>query len=234
MEANAKVGRDPIQVVVASDIRLYREALERVFREADGIKLVGTTSGTADTLEHVRVLTPDVILLDMAMDQSFVVARQVSNACSVTRIVALGMLEAEAEIIACAEIGIAGYVPRAGSVNDTFEAVRAAAHGELRCSARIAGLLFRHIATISGERNSTDAIAGLTGRETQILRLLQKGFSNKLISRNLGIEVPTVKNHVHSLLGKLGVHRRAEAVSWLYRIHNENPDQSPTQPSPRR
>src|SRR5436305_1061314 len=131
MEAQARVGDDPIQVVVASDARLYREALERVFREADGIRLVGTTSGAADTLERARVLTPDVILLDMAMEQAFVVARQVSNACSATRIVALGMLEAEAGVIACAEVGIAGYVPRAGSVSDTIDAVRAAARGEL-------------------------------------------------------------------------------------------------------
>jgi len=54
-------------------------------------------------------------------------------------------------------------------------------------------------------------------REAQILKLVQEGMSNKMISRTLGIELPTVKNHVHSILVKLGVHRRAEAISLVYR-----------------
>ena len=52
-------------------------------------------------------------------------------------------------------------------------------------------------------------------REAEILRLVRQGLSNKMISRSLGIELPTVKNHVHSILGKLGVHRRAEAILLL-------------------
>jgi DNA-binding NarL/FixJ family response regulator len=217
MEANEPRGSIAIRIVVASDIRLYRDALERAFREANGIDLVGAASGGEDTLKHVERLTPDIVLLDMAMVDAFAVAKQISRAPCETRIVALGMPEVEAEIIACAEMGIAGYVPRNGSLDDAFQAVHAVARGELRCSPRIAGFLFRHIATISHERGSHDPAAGLTAREAQILRLLQDGLSNKMISRNLGIELPTVKNHVHSLLAKLGVHRRAEAVSLVQR-----------------
>lgn len=211
MEANN------IAIVVASDVRLYRDALERAFRDARGIDLVGATSGAEDTLKQVGLLSPDILLLDMSMVDAFAVARQIPRLSRATRIVALGMPEGEAEIIACAEMGIAGYVPRGGSLDDTFEAVHAVARGELRCSPRIAGFLFRHIATISHERSSPDPVAGLTAREAQILRLLQEGLSNKMISRHLGIELPTVKNHIHSLLAKLGVHRRAEAVSLIQR-----------------
>jgi DNA-binding NarL/FixJ family response regulator len=213
MEAQAANGNDAIQVVVASDNRLYRDALERAFHETDSLHLIGTASGAAETLENVARLTPDVILLDMAMEDAFAVARQLPRISLRTRIVALGMPEVEAEIIACAEVGIAGYVPRGGSLSDAFETVHAVARGELRCSPRIAGFLFRHIATISHERASATPGVTLTAREAQILRLLQEGLSNKMIARNLGIELPTVKNHVHSLLAKLGVHRRAEAVS---------------------
>jgi DNA-binding NarL/FixJ family response regulator len=217
MEANNNSGGLAIRIVVASEIRVYRDALERAFREARGIDLVGTASGAEDTLKHVEQLTPDIVLLDMAMIDAFAVAKQIPRVSRDTRIVALGMPEVEAEIIACAEMGIAGYVPRGGSLDDAFEAVHAVARGELRCSPRIAGFLFRHIATISHTRSSPDPVVGLTAREAQILRLLQEGLSNKMISRNLGIELPTVKNHVHSLLAKLGVHRRAEAVSLIHR-----------------
>jgi two-component system nitrate/nitrite response regulator NarL len=217
MEAQTGNGNDAaraaIRVVVASDIRLYREALERAFRDGSGLQLAGAASSAAETLENVALLRPDVILLDMGMEDALGVARHLPHVSPATRIVALGMHESEAEIIASAEVGIAGYVPRGGSLSDAFDAVHAVARGELRCSARIAGFLFRHIATISHERASFTPTAPLTVREAQILKLLQEGLSNKMISRSLGIELPTVKNHVHSLLGKLGVHRRAEAVS---------------------
>jgi two-component system nitrate/nitrite response regulator NarL len=217
MEAQADNGNDAIRVVVASDIRLYREALERAFSEVSGLQVAAATSSAAETLVNLTHFTPDVILLDMGMDDAFAVARHLPHVSPHTRIVALGMHESETEIIACAEVGVAGYVPRGGSLSDAFEAVWAVARGELRCSPRIAGFLFRHIATRSQDRASPAPAAALTAREAQILKLLQEGLSNKMISRSLGIELPTVKNHVHSLLGKLGVHRRAEAVSLTQR-----------------
>jgi two-component system nitrate/nitrite response regulator NarL len=224
MDARASRGEDEIRLVVASEVRLFCEGLERVFREATGIQVVATAAGAAGTLEHIRLLAPDVVLLDMSMEEAFAVARQVPRISSTTRIVAFGMLELETEVLTCAEVGIAGYVPRDGTSHDCFEAVHAAARGEVRCSPRVAGFLFRHIATLSGQRPNADPVAGLTAREAQVLRLLQQGLSNKMISRQLGIELPTVKNHVHSLLGKLGVHRRAEAVSLLQRKEQREPE----------
>jgi two-component system nitrate/nitrite response regulator NarL len=217
MEAHANGCEAGIRLVVASACQLYCEGLERVFREASGIRVLATAASAAGTLEHIRVLSPDVVLLDMAMEEAFALARQVPHISSTTRIVAIGMPEMEADVISCAELGIAGYVPRNGSASDAFEAVHAAARGEVRCSPRIAGFLFRYIAARSVQRSRHDRFAGLTAREAQILRLLQQGLSNKMISRQLGIELPTVKNHVHSVLAKLGVHRRAEAISLLQR-----------------
>jgi DNA-binding NarL/FixJ family response regulator len=67
----------------------------------------------------------------------------------------------------------------------------------------------------SHRRTKASPLAGLTTREIQVLRMMRQGLSNKVISRRLGIELSTVKNHVHSVLAKLGVHRRAEAVSFV-------------------
>jgi DNA-binding NarL/FixJ family response regulator len=69
-------------------------------------------------------------------------------------------------------------------------------------------------------RQHPSAIAHLTDREMEILRLIQQGMPNKTISRRLGIELSTVKNHVHSILAKLGAHNRGEAISLLYRYEN--------------
>jgi two-component system, NarL family, nitrate/nitrite response regulator NarL len=206
-----------IRVLVATHIRLYCEGLERVLRESPELALIGTACSAAEAIEQVYKLGADVALLDMAMAGAFAVAKEVARGGSHSKIVALGMPDDETQVLSCAQIGIAGYVTRDGSVEDVVAAIKAAARGEVHCSPKIAGSLFRRIAALSAERSGRTVSGALTAREAQILKLVQEGMSNKMISRNLGIELPTVKNHVHSILVKLGVHRRAEAISLMYR-----------------
>jgi two-component system nitrate/nitrite response regulator NarL len=207
-----------IRVLVATHIRLYCEGLERVLRESPEFALVGTACTAAEAIEQTHKLGADVALLDMAMADAFAVAKEVARSGAHSKIVALGMPDDdETQVLSCAQIGIAGYVTRDGSVEDVVAAIKAAARGEVHCSPKIAGSLFRRIAALSTERSGRPVAGALTVREAQILKLVQEGMSNKMISRTLGIELPTVKNHVHSILAKLGVHRRAEAISLMYR-----------------
>jgi len=214
-----------IRVLVASHIRLYREGLERVLRESPEFTLVGTACSAAEAVEQTHKLGADVALLDMAMADAFSAAEEVTRG-GPSKIVALGMPEDETQVLSCAQIGIAGYVTRDGSVEDVVAAIKAAARGEVHCSPKIAGSLFRRIAALSTGRATERASprsgnGALTAREGQILKLVQEGMSNKMISRTLGIELPTVKNHVHSILVKLGIHRRAEAISLSSRPGSE-------------
>lgn len=199
--------------MVASDVRLYREGLEHMLRGVPGIRVVGGAISAGETLERVQDAQPSAVLLDMAMEGALAVARQIGRMQVVTKVVALGMPEFETEVLSCAAVGIAGYLTRSASMNDALDTIHAAARGELRCSPRVAGFLFRHIASLAKERATPAPVASnLTTRESQILDLLRQGMTNKMISRSLGIELPTVKNHVHSILAKLGIHRRAEAM----------------------
>jgi len=210
-----------IRVLVASHIRLYREGLERVLRELPEFTLIGNASSAAEAIEQARRLSADVALLDMAMSGAFSVAKGLARGGGPSKIVALGMPEDENQVLSCAQIGIAGYVTRDGSMEDVVGAIRAVARDEVHCSPKVAGSLFRSIAAMSPDRSRRSGNSALTAREAQILKLIQEGMSNKMISRSLGIELPTVKNHVHSILVKLGVHRRAEAASLLYRSNSE-------------
>jgi len=203
-----------IRVLIASHIRVYGEALERVLGQSAGIDPVGVASSAAEAMEQASRLAPDVTLLDMVMSGAFSAARQLGRFAGTNRVVALGMPDSEKDVLNYAQLGIAGYVTRDASLGDMLLAVEAAARGELHCSPKIAGSLFRRIAALATERTSSSS--SLTARESQILVLLQQGMSNKMISRHLGIELPTVKNHVHNILGKLGIHRRTEAISLLY------------------
>jgi DNA-binding NarL/FixJ family response regulator len=207
-----------VRVLVASDAPVYREGLERLLREFEEIVYVGAASCAAEAADRVRHIEPDVVLLDMSMEEAFSAARKVAKTSKASRVVALGMAEAEADVIRCAEIGIAGYVTRGGSLSDIVAAIDAVARGEVHCSPRIAGSLYRRVGALSSRRRAVASpLSGLTTREVQVWRMMRQGLSNKVISRRLGIELSTVKNHVHSILAKLGVHRRAEAVSLVDR-----------------
>ena len=210
-----------IRVLIASHIRLYREGLEKGLGESLDFMLVGTACSATEAVEQTYRLGVDVVLLDMAMSGAFTVAKAIVRAGSPSKVVALGMPEDESQVLSCAQIGISGYVTRDGSLEDVIAAIKGAAHGEVHCSPKIAGSLFRCIAALSTERSKRPVSGTLTAREAQILKLVQEGMSNKMISRTLGIELPTVKNHVHSILVKLGIHRRVEAISLLYRRESE-------------
>lgn len=216
IEAHPEERTEAIRVLIASDLRLFREGLEQMLRCSSGIEVLPGVADAADAIERAHALAPAVVLLDLSMPEAFSIVRELTRTARGSKVVALGMPEIEAEIITCAAAGVAGYVTRSGTLGDALEAIRAAARGEVRCSPKAAGFLFRHIANIAGERGSGPD-GGLTTRERQILQLLQQGLTNKAISRNLGIELATVKNHLHSIFSKLGVHRRAEAVSLLQR-----------------
>lgn len=217
IEAHQEERTQDVRVLIACDVRLYREALEQLLRAVSGVHVLAGAAAAMDTIERTRALSPAVLLIDMSMPDAFAVVRSVVRDLKTTKVVALGMPEVESEIITCAAAGVAGYVPRSGSLSEALEAIRAVAQGEVLCSPKAAGFLFRHIAHSVGESNGGAADDGLTTRERQIMRLLQQGLTNKAISRNLGIEQATVKNHLHRIFGKLGVHRRTEAVSFLQR-----------------
>lgn len=188
-----------IRVVVASEVRLYRDALQRVLSGAAGVAVVGIASSVGEVIKQACRMIPAVVVVDLAMVEGFSVAQPIVRASQSGGVVVLGIPEISAEVIACLPSAILGYVSRDGSAAVLLDAIRAAGRG-----------------APAMEIHGSVSIDGLTGREMEILRLMQQGVSNKTISRELGIELSTVKNHVHSILAKLGVHRRGEAISLLY------------------
>ena len=213
------------QVILVSDQPVYREELARALGEAPELVVAGTAADAERALELVCLLESEIVLLDMGMPHAFDFARQIAQSTRRTRVVALAIREEDSEVIACAEVGIVGYVPRNGSVRDAVDVISAAARGEARCSPRIVGSLLRRIAALTAALQSTalaDAPAGLTAREAEILALLQQGLPNKVISRRLGIELATVKNHVHAIFGKLGLQRRAQVAVLVHAAEPKN------------
>lgn len=216
-----------IKVIVFSDIKIYCDGLASALESTGQIDVVAAENKFDETaVDKIKRNTPDVILLDMTMQDSCSVAAEVVELFPLAKIVALAMPENETNIVKCAEAGIAGYVAREASLDELVATMIGARRGEFYCPPKIAAHIFNKFHDIAcSERNrcqnpddsvAHELITGLTRREQQIFNLMANGLSNKHISRDLNIEVSTVKNHVHNILVKLDVKSRTGAVSLLY------------------
>ena len=207
-------------MLVVSDVRLYRDGLSEILAGEPRLQVVGAAADAASAARLAAEYRPDVALVDMAMPQSHTAVSTIAAATPGVKVVALGVHERERDLVACAEAGVAGYVPRAASVQDLVTVLEGVGRDELPCSAQTAATLWKSVVALArgGRSAASPALATpLTPREREIGALLEAGLSNKDIAVRLGIEVATVKNHVHNLLDKLQVHRRGQAAARLLR-----------------
>jgi DNA-binding NarL/FixJ family response regulator len=205
-----------VAVLVVDDCCLYREGLvSLVEREPDmcDVQCAHNWASIVTSLEHG---IPDVVLVNLASVESHALMTALRMHAPSSRIVAIGMGDSEQEIVACAEAGISGYLLRSEPFSHLIRLVRHVVAGEAVCSPRVTAALMRRLAVLAEERKQRVPV--LTEREDQILGLLDIGLSNQQIADRLCIELRTVKNHVHHILGKLGVSRRGEAVAVIRSI----------------
>jgi DNA-binding NarL/FixJ family response regulator len=204
-----------IEVVIIAETRVYREGLSLALRRAAPVEIVGAV---AFPWELESELADHVVLLDVAHSQDGpdTVVGLRSGRPGV-RIIALGVSEHEQDIIAYAEAGVAGYVTRDSSIDELVSTIESVLRGEMRCSPRIAAMLNRRVAELTAQLRPSGEQHDLSPREAEIAELLEKGLSNQEISRQLCIALATVKNHVHNILDKLGLHGRADAAAWARR-----------------
>ena len=212
-----------LRILLVSTIRLYRDGLADVLSRADGLVVVGTESDYAATPDRVSALEPDVVLLEVGGQDSYAAARAIAAVAPRIPVVALGVGESEAELLACVESGFAGSLTRNASIDELISTVTSVCRGELICTPNFAGTMVRRIAALTASRQQARSERRLTTREREIVRLIREDLSNKEIAVRLGIEVATVKNHVHNVLEKLQVHRRSDAVRVLRDLGDPSP-----------
>jgi two-component system nitrate/nitrite response regulator NarL len=194
--------------------RLYRDAILDLLNRRQGIVAAGCGCAHADeAIALVRAAAPDVVLLDTGPPASLVLAGHLVRAVPDARILGFGVEDLPASVIACANAGLQGYVPYTASTAELADVARRVAAGETVCSADIGVQLFRHLRHVALGASSPPSDLGLTSRQRQILGLIEQGLSNKQIAQQLSLGTSTVKNHVHELLGRMGVGRRTEAAA---------------------
>jgi two-component system nitrate/nitrite response regulator NarL len=203
-----------IRLAIVAEVRLYRDGLRQILCRRDDIEIVLTAADGQAALPRLTDAKPDVVLFDVRPAEAQQGLRELAAARSSFHVVALGVADDEDDIVMWAEAGVDGYVTSNNSVQEAINVILSVARDEMPCSPRAAAALLKHIAVLANERS--DAVE-LTTRELQIVRLIERGLSNKEIGRQLCIELATVKNHVHNILAKLEVGSRREAVAHVRR-----------------
>jgi two-component system nitrate/nitrite response regulator NarL len=207
------------RVLIVSEVRLYREGLARLLRRDQRLDVVGTSGNVPDAIERLKGLPepPEAVLFDLPAPAGLEALERIETAVPRARILVLNLSDSDEQgVIAWAEAGVSGLLARDVDVDDVAQAVETTAQGGTVCSPRLAALLLRRVAKAAEDRSMT---APLTSREREIAALLEQGLSNKEIAANLQIELPTVKNHVHSILTKLKASRRGQAAAMLRNVH---------------
>lgn len=197
-------GRHPA-VVVVSDVLLYRQGLEASLAKDSRIEVLKAVT-SRDALPAIVSQLPDVVLLDGAAAECLALARTLRSQLPKIRLVGFGISGGAERLVDCAQCGFAAFVDSNASAADLASAALGALKGELSCSPEVSALLCERLAHYAA---ATDEPEALTRREREIALLIGEGLSNKEIAKDLQIGPSTVKNHVHSILEKLGVRRRS-------------------------
>jgi DNA-binding NarL/FixJ family response regulator len=197
-------------------VRLYRDGIADALQEDRRFRVVGSAATLESAVEQLAALPrpPDVALVDVGVPDGTRATRALRSAWPQTRIVALAVREVDEDVVAWVEAGVSGLVSRDATFAELLDAIEAAAHDEVLTTPSVTAALLRRVAAVAGERTNGGG-AVLTRREREIIRLIDDGRSNKEIAASLRIELATVKNHVHHILVKLGVQRRAEAAALV-------------------
>jgi DNA-binding NarL/FixJ family response regulator len=212
------VNQDKKSLFIISKVRFLRDGIASVIGQSFTHFLAGSFEDTSETLIAMRGCAKITVLLDAAFPNAVDAIRALRTVNAEMRLVVFAVSETEENIVAWAQAGVDGYIPRTASLNDLVRLLESIIKGEQICSAAITSKLIRRLGSYSSAnlRRSSHAKL-LTGREREIMRMVAKGCTNKEIARELRIELSTTKSHVHNLLEKLKLQRRGQISEWAYK-----------------
>jgi DNA-binding NarL/FixJ family response regulator len=198
---------DVIRVLVADDHAVVRAGIVSLLSAEPDIEVVGEAVDGDDAVAQALALQPDLVVMDVRMprltgDAATAIIRERAPA---VRVLVLTTYESDASILSAIEAGASGYLLKAAPADELVAGVRSVAAGEVALSPAIAAQLVARV--------REPAPATLTPRETEVLRLVADGLSNRAIGERLFVGESTVKTHLLRAFEKLGVNDRTRAVT---------------------
>lgn len=203
----------PIRIVLADDHAVVRQGLRMFLGLDPDLEIVAEAANGQEALECARRWQPDVVLMDLLMPvmDGITATGLIRKELPEVEVVALTSVLEDEKVIGAVRAGAIGYLLKDTQATELCRAIKAAAAGQVQLSPQAAARLMREV-------QAPDSPENLTERETDVLRLLAKGHSNKEIAQALFIGEKTVKTHVSNILAKLNVPSRTQAALYAVRI----------------
>ena len=209
-----------IKVLIADDQALIRSGLRAIIESEPGMQVVGEAGDGAEAVEAVRRLRPHVALMDIRMPRLDGVAATkalLRGAAPVpTRILILTTFHLDAYVTEALRAGASGFLLKEATADQLIEAVRVIASGEAILAPSVTRRLLERLAEDPAGDGGQQIRDLLSTREVDVLLLVARGLSNAEIGATLHLAETTVKSHVQSMLGKLGVRDRLQAAVAAY------------------
>ena len=206
----------PIRVLLVDDHLLFRKGLARLLDAQLDFEIVGEAADGLEAIEQTRLLRPDLVLMDIRMPNcnGLEATRQVKAHMPDVRVVMLTVSDDEQDLATAVRHGADGYLLKDLLPETLFQQLRGLMAGEAPIARGMTGKLLRQLAQQGQPAVQPAAIDVLSARECEVLALIVQGYSNQEIGEDLGIARNTVKNHLRSILAKLGVRNRAQAAAY--------------------
>ena len=217
-----------LRIVIVDDHQLFREGVKRILEMEADFKVVGEGADGGEAALLAEEHKPDVLLMDINMPNinGVSAAENVIGVSPTTRVIMLSIHDDEGYVYRTLRSGASGYLLKEMGTSDLVDAVRVVASGGAYIHPKVTGKLIEEFRRLSEQEGSTErsfsvnesqaidpkVIESLTRREREVLQLMAEGKSNRAIGEFLFISEKTVKNHVSSILQKLNVQDRTQAV----------------------
>lgn len=203
-----------VRIVLVDDQPLYREGLAAVLASDPELKVVGEAGDGNEALRVCERERPDVVLMDLGMPSlgGAAATSKLKVLCPKARVLVLTTFDDDDSVFEALRAGAVGYLLKDANGERLKEAVRAAARGESFLAPQVASRVLAELARLRAQPHAAVRPSPFTERESEVLALLARGASNKEIAAALFISEGTVKNHVTSIFGKLGVTDRTQAA----------------------
>lgn len=209
---NGSAGGADMNIIVLSPVRLLGDGLAACLSSRPDMSALAVVNDLASLSDLLATTEIQVVLIDVTQGIDLFDVRAIAVEWPDVALVALGLNEQRQEVIKCGRAGFAGYVARDASIDTLCKSLSEIVAGRLACPPEISGGLLRALFRRDPRTDTPDLDYALTRRESEVLHLLGRGLSNKEIGCELSLSVATVKHHVHHVLEKLKLSRRAQAM----------------------
>lgn len=202
-----------IRIAIVDDHPLFREGVTRSLSEIGGFEMVGEGATAQDAERLAATVRPDILLLDISMPGGGLSAvASILASHPAQKIVMLTVSEANADVTKALNAGVSGYVLKGVGSRGLADILRNVAAGESYLSPTLSARLLSDLQSQQPTDGVAERLRQLTERQTEILRLVAEGLSNKEVALRLELQEKTVKHHMTGVLSKLNVRNRTEAA----------------------